>query len=58
MPTPKLMLRLVMGKVAGVVTTGQRVLPRKALALGYTFKFPEVDAAMVNVVASEVLAPN
>jgi uncharacterized protein len=50
LPTPKLMLRLALGKVASVVTTGQRVLPRKALALGYSFKFPDVEAAMASVI--------
>jgi len=50
MATPKLMLRLALGKVATVVTTGQRVVPRKALGLGYTFKFPEIGAAMADVV--------
>jgi hypothetical protein len=34
-----------LGQVAEVVTTGQRVLPRKALSLGYRFKFPEIEAA-------------
>jgi len=46
MPTPKLILRVALGKVANVVTTGQRVLPRKALTLGYTFKFAHVEEAM------------
>jgi uncharacterized protein len=50
LPTPKLMLRLALGKVASVVTTGQRVLPKKALDLGYTFKYPEIEAAMADVV--------
>jgi NAD dependent epimerase/dehydratase family enzyme len=50
LPTPKLVLRAVLGKVANVVTTGQRVLPKKALAAGYQFKFPHVDAAMKDVV--------
>jgi uncharacterized protein len=51
MPTPKLMLRLALGKVAAVVTTGQRVVPKKALELGYAFKFPAIGAAMADVVA-------
>jgi hypothetical protein len=51
MPTPRFMLRVMLGEVAHVVTTGQRVLPRKAQALGYSFKFPEVDAALQDVVA-------
>jgi uncharacterized protein (TIGR01777 family) len=50
LPTPKLALRVLMGKVAGVVTTGQRVLPKKALALGYRFQFPEIETAMTNIV--------
>jgi uncharacterized protein len=50
LPTPKLMLRLALGKVAAVVTTGQRVLPKKALKLGYAYKFSEIEAAMADVV--------
>src|SRR5262249_31466695 len=42
MRTPKIMLRLFLGEVANVVTTGQRVLPKKALELGYAFKFPTI----------------
>jgi hypothetical protein len=48
---PGFMLRLMLGEVASVVTTGQRVLPKQALALGYTFKFPEIDAALRDVLA-------
>lgn len=46
MPTPAFALRLMLGQVAGVITTGQRVLPRKALEWGYVFKFPDIDAAL------------
>src|SRR5262249_32624896 len=49
MPTPRFMLRVVLGGVAQVVTTGQRVVPKKALALGYQFKFPEIDGALRDV---------
>jgi uncharacterized protein (TIGR01777 family) len=51
MPTPGFMLRLALGEVANVVTTGQRVLPRKALALGYSFAFPALDAALAEILA-------
>jgi hypothetical protein len=44
--TPGFMLKLGLGEVADVVLTGQRVLPKKALALGYTFKFPHIDEAI------------
>jgi uncharacterized protein (TIGR01777 family) len=49
MPTPKFALRVMLGEVAGLVTTGQRVLPRKALEWGYAFKFPEIDTALRDV---------
>jgi uncharacterized protein (TIGR01777 family) len=52
LPMPKLMLRLMLGQVASVVSTGQRVVPRKSLELGYAFKFPEIDAAMKDVLAA------
>jgi uncharacterized protein (TIGR01777 family) len=49
MRTPRFMLRVMLGEVAGLVTTGQRVMPRKALEMGYQFKFPEIDVAMRDV---------
>jgi uncharacterized protein (TIGR01777 family) len=49
MPTPGFALRLGLGQVAEVITTGQRVLPKRALAAGYTFRFPEVGAALADV---------
>ena len=49
MPTPGFALRIVLGEVANVVTAGQRVLPRKAEALGYKFQFPTIDAALADV---------
>jgi len=52
MPVPAFALRLRFGQVAEVLTTGQRVLPRRALALGYQFKFPDVDSALQDILAS------
>jgi uncharacterized protein (TIGR01777 family) len=46
MPTPAFGLRVLLGGVADIITTGQRVLPRKAEALGYRFQFPTVEAAL------------
>jgi uncharacterized protein (TIGR01777 family) len=51
-PVPPFMLRLRFGEVADILTTGQRVVPAKALALGYQFKFPEIDGALANLLAS------
>ena len=49
LPTPRFMLRLVLGKVADVIATGQRVLPARPLALGYRYQFPNLDEALADI---------
>ena len=49
LPTPGFALKLLLGEAADVVTNGQRVLPRKALALGYTFRYPTLDGALAEI---------
>jgi len=49
LPTPGIALKLMLGEAADIVTAGQRVLPKRPLAAGYQFKFPEVEAALVDV---------
>jgi uncharacterized protein (TIGR01777 family) len=49
LPTPGFALRLMLGEVAELLTAGQRVLPRRAQALGYTFQFPDIDSALRDV---------
>src|SRR5262249_3259739 len=51
LPTPAFALWLVRGQVAQLATTGQRVLPRQALAPGYSFRFPTIDAALADILA-------
>jgi hypothetical protein len=43
---PDGLLRLALGEVSTVITTGQRVLPAKPLALGYRFKYPQLAEAL------------
>ena len=43
---PDAMLRVMLGEVAQVITTGQKVIPAKALALGYAFRHPELEGAL------------
>lgn len=43
---PAFALRLALGEMADVVLKGQRVLPAKAIAQGFTFRYPEVDGAL------------
>jgi len=47
--TPGFMLSLMLGESAKVVLAGQRVVPAKALALGYKFEYPEIDAALAEI---------
>jgi uncharacterized protein len=46
---PDFALKLALGEVATVVTTGQRVLPEKAKALGYAFRFPHLASALADL---------
>jgi uncharacterized protein (TIGR01777 family) len=46
LPVPAFSLRALLGEMADLVTTGQRALPTKALSLGYSFRFPELEAAL------------
>lgn len=43
---PQAGLRLALGEMADLVIKGQRVLPKRALELGYQFKFTELEAAL------------
>jgi hypothetical protein len=45
-PVPAFVLRIVLGEMAEAVLTGQRVLPATATALGFTFKYPELEGAL------------
>jgi uncharacterized protein (TIGR01777 family) len=45
-PVPGLALRALYGEMASIVTTGVRMVPARALALGYEFSHPEVDEAL------------
>jgi uncharacterized protein (TIGR01777 family) len=47
---PDALLRLMVGEVANVITTGQRVVPAKALSLGYRFKYPHLAEALRAIV--------
>lgn len=49
--TPGLALRVLIGEAATLVTTGQRVLPKRALGLGYSFQYPTLEAALAQILA-------
>jgi hypothetical protein len=49
LPVPAVALKLLYGDMAQIVTTGQRVLPARLLELGYQFRYPELEAALRDV---------
>jgi uncharacterized protein len=49
--TPALALRVALGEVATLVATGQRVLPQRALELGYSFQYPRLNGALAQILA-------
>jgi hypothetical protein len=51
MPAPAFMLKMMMGELAGVLLGSQRALPSKLLESGYQFSFPEIEAALENLVS-------
>ena len=42
-------LQALLGEGAGVVLDGQKVLPARAEAEGYKFRYPDVDSAVKNI---------
>jgi uncharacterized protein (TIGR01777 family) len=45
-PVPRLALRALYGEMAEVVTSGARVVPAKALVLGFEFRYARLDDAL------------
>lgn len=54
---PDAALKLALGDVAELITTGQKVLPDRAQALGYAFRYPELEAALRAIFARSEPAP-
>jgi uncharacterized protein (TIGR01777 family) len=51
LPVPAFGLQLLYGDMAGIVTEGQRVVPKRAEELGYAFRHPELDEALRSALA-------
>jgi uncharacterized protein len=45
-PVPALAVKALYGEMADIVTTGQRAVPARLTRLGYTFRQPDLDAAL------------
>lgn len=46
LPMPGFMLKVLLGEMADLLLTGQHVLPERALASGYRFRYPALDTAL------------
>ncbi len=46
---PAFMMRLVMGELAEVVLTGQKMIPKKLIDAGFKFLFPTIDLALTHL---------
>jgi uncharacterized protein (TIGR01777 family) len=44
-PAPTVALKIALGEFANYVVTGQKAIPARAQALGYHFRYPELDIA-------------
>jgi len=48
-PVPRLALTMLLGELGTLMTTGQRVIPAKAMAGGYKFQYPVLEQALQDV---------
>jgi uncharacterized protein (TIGR01777 family) len=53
LPVPGIALRLLYGEMSEIVTGGARVLPARALVLGYEFRYPQLDSALRAALGSD-----
>lgn len=49
-PIPLTILRLMMGEVSRILANGKRVVPARALEMGYEFRFPDLREALKNLI--------
>jgi uncharacterized protein (TIGR01777 family) len=50
-PVPGAAVKLLYGGMAAIVLTGQRAVPAQLSASGFPFRYPDLDAALADVVA-------
>jgi uncharacterized protein (TIGR01777 family) len=50
LPVPAFALRAALGEMSDMILTGQRVVPSKLIALGYTFRYPALGPALASAV--------
>lgn len=56
LPVPGIALNILLGELGTLMTTGQRVIPKKAMAGGYTFRYPTLESALRAVLKKPIAA--
>lgn len=54
LPLPSFALKLALGELSSVLLGGQRVLPARALASGFTFQYPVLGPALTHLLQEQV----
>jgi len=57
-PVPEFMLRIALGELATMLTTGQRVHPSKALEEGFSYSYATLQAALDSIFSQSTQGPN
>jgi len=52
LPTPAFLLRMAFGEVSSLLIEGQKAYPKRLLAAGYPFRYPQLAAALKDLFAS------
>lgn len=57
LPVPQFALTILLGELGTLLTTGQRVIPAKAMTEGYTFQYPTLEPALQTILIRTTDAP-
>ena len=52
LPVPALALKLLLGQMAGILLASQRAVPDAAMRAGFEFRYPEIGAALIQILSS------
>jgi hypothetical protein len=56
LPAPEFALKFIFGEMSTILLTGQQALPRRLEELGFVFKFPTAEAALVDLLGKKTPA--
>lgn len=51
LPVPRFAFNILLSKLSTLMTTGQRIVPEKALSAGFSFQYPNLESALRDIVA-------